>query len=147
MGWSGPGVVSLGDGVCSLCGQQVAVDMWVARWQGDDCQIDSEVTVLCFPSNRRHFLATWASAKFSLTETQQEGCVLFPGPKPAMHINALFFCLFRAVSSAYGGSQARGLKTGAVAPSLCHARSEPSIHHSSWQHGILHPLSEARDGT
>ena len=47
------------------------------------------------------------------------------------------FCLFRAATMAYGGSQARG-QIGAVAASL---------HHSSQQHRILSPLSEARDGT
>ena len=47
------------------------------------------------------------------------------------------FCLFRAAPVVYGGSQARGL-IGVVAASL---------HHSSWQHQILNPLSEARDQT
>ena len=34
----------------------------------------------------------------------------------------LFFCLFRAVPMAYGGSQTRGL-IGAVATGLCHSHS------------------------
>ena len=53
-----------------------------------------------------------------------------------------------AAPEAYGDSQARGL-IGAVAAGLrhSHARSEPhfDLHHSSWQHWILNPVSEARD--
>ena len=47
----------------------------------------------------------------------------------------LFFHLFRAAPAAYGASQARGQirATG--------------LHHSSWQHWILNPLSKARDQT
>ena len=47
------------------------------------------------------------------------------------------FLLFRATPTVYGGSQASG-PIGAVATSL---------HHSSQQHGILNPLSDARDRT
>ena len=53
-----------------------------------------------------------------------------------------FFCfLFRAVSKAHGGSQARG-PIGAVAAGLC---SVCDLYNSSWQRWILNPLSEARD--
>ena len=51
---------------------------------------------------------------------------------------------------AYGSSQERG-GTGATAAGRCHshAESEPhvqrNLHHSSVQHQILNPLSEARD--
>ena len=64
-----------------------------------------------------------------------------------------FFLLFRAAFEAYGGSQVGG-QIGAVAASLHHSHSntgsEPlicNLWHSSWQLGILHPLSEARDRT
>ena len=47
-----------------------------------------------------------------------------------MFFGFVFFLLFRAIPSAYGGSQARGL-IGAVATSLYHsqrnARSEPCL--------------------
>ena len=49
-------------------------------------------------------------------------------------------------------SQARG-QIGAIAAGLCHShsnvRSKPvcDLHHSSQQHWILNPLSEAQDGT
>jgi len=63
------------------------------------------------------------------------------------------FCHFRAASTAYGDFQARGW-FGAVAAGLHHSHSNSgseaclwSIHHSSWQHRILNPLSEARDWT
>ena len=46
-------------------------------------------------------------------------------------------CLFRAAPAACGGSQARG-RIRAVAADL---------HHSSWQHWILNPLSAAGDQT
>ena len=46
-----------------------------------------------------------------------------------------FFFLYRAIPAAYGCSQARG-QIGAAAAGL---------HHSSWQHWILNPLSEVRD--
>ena len=50
---------------------------------------------------------------------------------------SIYLLFFRAASTAYGSSQARG-HIGAVAAGL---------HHSSWQHQILDPLSKARDGT
>ena len=68
---------------------------------------------------------------------------------------SLFFflnCLFRATSKAHGSSQARG-EFGAAAATLCLSHSnlgsEPicDLHHSSWQCGILNPLSKARDQT
>ena len=59
-----------------------------------------------------------------------------------------FFFLFRAVAMAYGGSQARGL-IGAAATGLHHshsnAGSKPHLQHSSQEHQILNPLSEARE--
>ena len=48
-----------------------------------------------------------------------------------------FFFLLRATPVAYGSSQTRS-GVGAAAASL---------HHSSWPHQILNPLSEARDRT
>ena len=63
-----------------------------------------------------------------------------------------FSFLFRAALSAYGGSQASGL-IGATAASLHHSHSNATsshvfdLHHSSQQHWILNPLSEARDRT
>ena len=50
------------------------------------------------------------------------------------------FCLFdfsRAVPTAYGGTQAKGLIGAAAA----------GLHHSSRQRQILNPLSKARDQT
>ena len=67
----------------------------------------------------------------------------------------LFVCLFgggAAPEVAYGSSQPRGW-IEAVAAGLHHshsnARSKPvcDLHHNSWQHQILNPLSEARDQT
>ena len=68
------------------------------------------------------------------------------------YVGNFFFLLFRATSSAYGVSQARGL-IGATAAGLHHSHSntgpEPRLRptHSSWQHRILNLLSEARDRT
>ena len=62
------------------------------------------------------------------------------------------FCLFRAIPSAYGDSQARGL-IRAVAANLhqshSNTRSEPvcNLYHSSRQRWILNPLREDRDLT
>ena len=65
----------------------------------------------------------------------------------------LFFCLFRAAPMAYGSSRARGWFRAAAAD-LCHSTTAMSdlshicdLHHRLWQHGILNPLSEARDWT
>ena len=64
----------------------------------------------------------------------------------------LFVLLFRAAPAAYGSSQARD-RNGAAAPGLRHSHSHAGselpfdLHHSSWQHRILNPLSQARDGT
>ena len=73
-----------------------------------------------------------------------------------MHVSIgvlLFFvCLFSAVPTAYGSSQAR-VRTGAAGASIRHshsnARSKPylrNLYHSSQRHQILSPLSKARDG-
>ena len=64
----------------------------------------------------------------------------------------LFFCLFRAAPTAYGGSQARGLIGAiAVAYATATATQDPSrvcdLHYSSRQGQILNPLSETRDRT
>ena len=55
------------------------------------------------------------------------------GEDPAFFF--LSFCLLRAAPVAYGGSQTRGVIRAAAA----------GLHHSSWQHQILNPLSGARD--
>ena len=52
----------------------------------------------------------------------------------------------RATPAAYGNSWARG-GTGFVATGLCHSHSVCDLYHSSQQHWIPNPLSEARDGT
>ena len=64
-----------------------------------------------------------------------------------------FFGLFRAASSAYGDSQARG-QIRAVAAGLHHSYSKAGsethlqpTHHSSQQRWILNPLSEGRNRT
>ena len=64
----------------------------------------------------------------------------------------IIFLLFRAISGAYGSSQARG-RIGVVATGLHHSQSnvgsKPHLrhHHSSEQRQILNPLTEARDQT
>ena len=60
------------------------------------------------------------------------------------------FCPFRAWLVAYGSSQATGLmRTTVVAYTTATATQDPSCicnqHHSSRQHWILNPLSEAKD--
>ena len=74
-------------------------------------------------------------------------------PMLKFFIVVVYFCFFWGKPTAYGGFQARGL-IGATAASLRHshsnARSKPCLwptHHSSQQHWILNPLSEARDWT
>ena len=69
------------------------------------------------------------------------------------YLSIIFFLsLFRAAPVAYGGSQASGL-IGAVAASYARATAMPDpscvcpLHHSSQQHWILNPLSEARNWT
>ena len=66
----------------------------------------------------------------------------------------VFFCfllLFRATPAAYGGSQARTWEVQLPACATTTATSDPicfcNLQHSSWQHRILNPLSEARDQT
>ena len=61
----------------------------------------------------------------------------------------LFFFFFRAVSLAYGSSQASG-PIGVVVASLCHSHSMRNLSWVCnlpcimWQHQILNPLNEAR---
>ena len=78
------------------------------------------------------------------TTKQKEGTSIFPineeteAQTDGVSDFFLFvFCLFRAVPTAYGGSQAKG-QIGAAAASLPH---------SSQHHRILNPLSKARDRT
>ena len=69
-----------------------------------------------------------------------------------MKVFVVFFCLFfRAAPLAYGSSQTRG-KMGAIAASLFHSHSNMgccicNLYHSSGQHQIPDPLSEARNRT
>ena len=63
-----------------------------------------------------------------------------------------FFFLFRSILSAYGDSQARGwIGVASGAYIIATAMPDPScisdLHHSSQQHQIHNPLSEARDRT
>ena len=60
------------------------------------------------------------------------------------------FCLFRVEPMAYRSSQARGQFGGVVlayttATEMQDLSRVCDLHHSSWQHQILNPLSEARD--
>ena len=64
----------------------------------------------------------------------------------------IYICLFRAVPTAYGGSQARGpISAAAAGLHTSHiamqglSRIHDLQYHSSQQHQILNPLSEARD--
>ena len=69
-----------------------------------------------------------------------------------MNEHFILFCLFRDTPATYGGFQVRG-GMGAVAAGVHHSHSMPNpssfydLHHSSEQHGILNPLSKARDQT
>ena len=82
----------------------------------------------------------------------QEKYANFYTAKTPLFILIIYFLLFRAESGAYGGSQVRGWII-AIAASLTTATAmqDPSLacdlHHSSWQHQILNPQSEARDQT
>ena len=64
----------------------------------------------------------------------------------------IFFCVFRAASAAYGGSQARG-QIRAIAAGYTTAPAMPDLscicdlHHRSRQHPILNQLSKGRDWT
>ena len=71
----------------------------------------------------------------------------FPTPK-----TLFFFLLFRAPPTAYGGSQARGRIWATAAACITATTTQDQshvcdLHHSSWQHWILSPLSKARDWT
>ena len=64
-----------------------------------------------------------------------------------------YYYFFRAALEAYGSSQARG-GIGAAAAGLATATATTwdlglicNLHHSSWQHWIPNPQSEARDPT
>ena len=69
-----------------------------------------------------------------------------------MNVLKFFFSfdLLRAAPMAYGSSQVR-VRIGAIAASLRHSHTKPDLshfcdlYHSSQQHQILNPLSEARD--
>ena len=64
-------------------------------------------------------------------------------------------CFFRATPVAHGGSQARGQRVKSELQLLAYTAATAlqdlsrvcDLHHSSWQHQILNPMSEARDRT
>ena len=62
----------------------------------------------------------------------------------------MFVCLLRAIPMAYGSSQIRGpigaTATAATAIAMPDLRHVCDLHCRSWQHWILNPLIEARDG-
>ena len=63
---------------------------------------------------------------------------------------SFFFCLFRAVPVAYGGSQAGveselQLLAYTAATEMLDLSHIWDLHHSLWQHWILNPSREARD--
>ena len=58
----------------------------------------------------------------------------------------LFF-FFRATLLAYGSSWARGQIGAAAATATPDLSFICDLNHNAWQHGILNPLSEARDQT
>ena len=81
-----------------------------------------------------------------------------PSPTPELIPATLFFfsssfVFFRAAPALDGGSQVRGRIRAAAASPYATARAalDPScvceLHHRSWQHWILNPLSDARDRT
>ena len=84
------------------------------------------------------------------TDSNQGPLVWF-GSETKESLILFIFLLFRAAPEAYGGSQAQGLiRATAASHSHSHsnAGSEPHMrHHSSRQHRILNPLSEAKDRT
>ena len=64
----------------------------------------------------------------------------------------VLFFPFKAAPTAYGSSQAEGwISATAAAYTTATATGDPSLvcslHHSSWQHQILNPLSETKDRT
>ena len=79
-------------------------------------------------------------------------CNLSPQPVFILFYFILISGLLGAKPMAYRSSQARD-RIRAVAASLHHSHSTPDLshvcdlHHSSWQHQILNPLSKARDCT
>ena len=118
---------------------------WTMVWVRDEARISS-----CYGSG--------VGSSYSSESTPSLGTSICRGCSPKKtkkKKSILFFCLFafsRAAPGACGSSQARGVM-GAVPPAYTTATAtrHPSrvcnLHHSSWQHHILNPLSKARDRT
>ena len=110
------------------------------------------------PGTTSHFRPCFASPVLALplvTSGGAPGFCLLPPPFPLATGEVdnfhrfLFFFLFRA---AQAGSQARGRIRAAAATCITDTatwglRCTCDLHHSSGQHQILNPLSEAREGT
>ena len=91
---------------------------------------------------------------FTCPPATWEGSGFSPGSLiPINLVTLFFFCIFRATSTAHGSSQARcQIRVIAAGPDpTATATWDPShvcdLHHGSWQHRILNPLSEARNRT
>ena len=89
----------------------------------------------------------WITQRITLTLVDTEFCI----QRQRIYI-FFFFCPFRATPEACGGSQTRGqIGATAAGPHHSHSNARSKLRlwptHSSQQHGILNPLSEARDWT
>ena len=89
-----------------------------------------------------------------MSESTYKKLLTMSTPRDSWSFIYLFtYCLFRATPVVYGGSQARDQNQSCSCwptpqPQQCGIwAASVTLHHSSWQHRILNPMSEARDGT
>ena len=107
----------------------------------------SNVRALYYTHNGLYWVGSRISEEsFARRYTFESHCTI------VVFLFCFVFCPFRATLGAYGSSQASGCIRAATT-SLRHSHTMQdlshvcNLYHSSWQHQILNPLSEARDVT
>ena len=121
------------NGICLVLSESV----FLATWREWLTQCSS---ILIFPRHLVVCSTELSSYRFSLSLSLS----------PSLPLSS-----FRAATSAYGSSQAKGWIIGAADAGPCHRHSKTmldlshicDLHHSLGQHWILNPLREARDWT
>ena len=132
-------------------------------WHGVSTNLQSVKTVVSAKHNKMRYAYTmfWRSCAIlkRISMNQLWFNNLGQVTKPFIHFPHILFTysfihlfIFTATPATYGGSQARGwIGTASADLHHRHSNTDPSrvcdLHHSSWQHWILNPLSKASGRT
>ena len=137
------------------CTAQGSLNLWIFYYRGSQCPLHSISQIVPDSAVVSYHLLGPICRSFSKDAFKGKFCLFFNLARFFLNSMILFFFFLSfyictCVTSAYGGSQAKGL-IGAVAISLHTATAMQdlshvcNLHRSSRQRLIPNPLSEARD--